>query len=73
MNTRVISLFLAVVMLVAMAAGCAPAVAPEAPSGEAAAETVTLEFTQWWEPELPEGEFRALMDEFEAQNPGRQG
>lgn len=31
---------------------------------------VTLEFAQWWEPELPAGEFRALMDEFEAQNPG---
>jgi len=35
-----------------------------------AQETVTLEFAQWWEPELPAGEFRALMDEFEAQNPG---
>ena len=33
-------------------------------------EPVTLEFAQWWEPELPAGEFRALMDEFEAQNPG---
>ena len=33
-------------------------------------ETVTLEFAQWWEPELPAGEFRALMDKFEAQNPG---
>lgn len=31
---------------------------------------VTLEFAQWWEPELPAGELRALMDEFEAQNPG---
>jgi multiple sugar transport system substrate-binding protein len=31
---------------------------------------VTLEFSQWWEPELPEGEFRALMDTFESQNPG---
>jgi multiple sugar transport system substrate-binding protein len=31
---------------------------------------VTIEFAQWWEPELPEGEFRALMDEFEEQNPG---
>lgn len=31
---------------------------------------VTLEFTQWWEPELPDGSFRALMDEFEKQNPG---
>ncbi len=35
-----------------------------------AQESVTLEFAQWWEPELPAGEFRALMDEFEAQNPG---
>lgn len=33
-------------------------------------DAVTLEFAQWWEPELPDGEFRALMDEFEAQNPG---
>ncbi|VEG29440.1 ABC transporter substrate-binding protein [Actinomyces howellii] len=31
---------------------------------------VTLEFTQWWEPELPDGTFRALMDTFEEQNPG---
>lgn len=31
---------------------------------------VTLEFQQWWAPELPEGSFRALMDEFEAANPG---
>jgi multiple sugar transport system substrate-binding protein len=25
----------------------------------------SLEFQQWWEPELPDGELRALMDEFE--------
>lgn len=31
---------------------------------------VTLEFAQWWEPELPEGAFRALMDRFEEENPG---
>jgi multiple sugar transport system substrate-binding protein len=36
----------------------------------AQSDGVTLEFSQWWEPELPAGEFRALMDEFEAQNPG---
>ena len=30
----------------------------------------TIEFIQWWEPELPEGSFRAIMDDFEAQNPG---
>jgi len=31
---------------------------------------VTLEFSQWWEPELPDGELRGLMDDFEAKNPG---
>ena len=30
----------------------------------------TIEFIQWWEPELPAGSLRAMMDEFEAQNPG---
>ena len=30
----------------------------------------TLEFSQWWEPELPDGALRGLMDEFEAANPG---
>src|SRR5690606_5018015 len=33
-------------------------------------DEVTLEFTQWWEPELPDGEFRALIDRFEEENPG---
>ena len=36
---------------------------------KAHAET-TIEFIQWWAPELPEGSFRGIMDEFEAQNPG---
>lgn len=31
---------------------------------------VTIEFAQWWEPELPDGQFRALIDEFEKENPG---
>jgi multiple sugar transport system substrate-binding protein len=31
---------------------------------------VTLELAQWWEPELPDGAFRALIDEFEDENPG---
>jgi multiple sugar transport system substrate-binding protein len=34
------------------------------------AQDVTLEFIQWWEPELPQGALRGLMDQFEAQNPG---
>ncbi|MDN4491007.1 sugar ABC transporter substrate-binding protein [Demequina sp. SYSU T00068] len=33
-------------------------------------EEVTLEFAQWWEPELPEGMLRGLMDQFEEENPG---
>lgn len=70
MNKKTMGLFLAVVMLAALLTGCtAPAAAPTTEGG-AAGETVTLEFTQWWEPELPEGAFRSLMDEFEAQNPG---
>jgi multiple sugar transport system substrate-binding protein len=31
---------------------------------------VTIEFAQWWEPELPDGAFRALIDDFEDENPG---
>jgi multiple sugar transport system substrate-binding protein len=39
-------------------------------STPARAADITLEFSQWWEPELPSGSFRALMNEFEAANPG---
>ena len=70
MKMRVISLFLVVAMLATIIAGCAPVAAPAAPAAPAGGEAVTLEFTQWWEPELPAGSFRALMDEFEAANPG---
>ena len=43
--------------------------------GPVAAQTsnsggVTIEFAQWWEPELPAGSLRAIMDDFQAQNPG---
>ncbi|MGL4649345.1 MAG: ABC transporter substrate-binding protein [Caldilineaceae bacterium] len=58
-------------MLVGCVAPAAPAAeAPADAAAESSGEEVTLEFTQWWEPELPEGAFRALMDEFEAANPG---
>src|SRR4029077_9632743 len=30
----------------------------------------TIEFVQWWEPELPAGALRGIMDSFEAANPG---
>ncbi|WP_026875040.1 ABC transporter substrate-binding protein [Jiangella gansuensis] len=49
----------------ALTAACGGGSGDDAASGE-----VTLEFSQWWEPELPEGSLRALMDEFEEQNPG---
>ncbi|MDR2484108.1 MAG: sugar ABC transporter substrate-binding protein [Treponema sp.] len=37
---------------------------------ETKSSAVTIEFIQWWEPELPAGSFRAIIDQFEAQNPG---
>lgn len=40
----------------------------EGDGGEA--EAVTLELAQWWEPELPDGAFRELIDGFEEANPG---
>ena len=47
-------------------AGCAPATGGDGgDDGD-----VTIEFAQWWEPELPDGEFRALIDQFEDDNPG---
>ena len=30
---------------------------------------VTLEFIQWWEPEMPEGTLASVVEEFEASNP----
>ncbi|GLI01728.1 ABC transporter substrate-binding protein [Phytohabitans aurantiacus] len=37
--------------------------------GASADGSVTLEFAQWWAPELPAGSFDKLMTEFTAQNP----
>jgi multiple sugar transport system substrate-binding protein len=39
-------------------------------TGPAHAADVTLDFAQWWEPELPPGALRGLMDKFESENPG---
>ncbi|MES2433733.1 MAG: sugar ABC transporter substrate-binding protein [Pseudomonadota bacterium] len=38
-------------------------------SGALAADT-TIEFIQWWEPEMPANALRGIMDDFEAANPG---
>jgi multiple sugar transport system substrate-binding protein len=45
-------------------AGCS------AGDGGDAGGDVTIEFAQWWEPELPDGALRGLIDQFEEQNPG---
>ncbi len=39
-------------------------------TGAAGGGDVTLEFSQWWEPELPPGALRGVMDDFEKANPG---
>ncbi|MFK4759374.1 ABC transporter substrate-binding protein [Microbacterium sp. ZW T5_45] len=52
-------------MTVLTVAGCSAGGGEEATGGD-----VTIEFAQWWEPELPDGEFRALIDQFEEENPG---
>jgi multiple sugar transport system substrate-binding protein len=74
-------LTVAAVAAVLTVAGCSPAaVDPEAVEGDGDAggeetgggDAVTLEFAQWWEPELPDGAFREIIDGFEQENPGVQ-
>jgi multiple sugar transport system substrate-binding protein len=46
------------------------AVAGCSAGGGTAGGEVTIEFAQWWAPELPEGAFQGLIDQFEEENPG---
>jgi multiple sugar transport system substrate-binding protein len=46
------------------------AVAGCSTGGGTADGEVTIEFAQWWAPELPEGAFQGLIDQFEEENPG---
>jgi multiple sugar transport system substrate-binding protein len=39
-------------------------------SATVALADTTIEFIQWWEPEMPAGALRGIMDGFEAANPG---
>lgn len=73
--SRKIILPIVALSVAGLAAGCSGGGAAPDQSGDmaesgASAGDVVLEFSQWWEPELPDGAFRALMDEFEAENPG---
>lgn len=47
-----------------------PAAAGASAGGGSGSGGTTLEFSQWWEPELPANALRGMMDTFEAANPG---
>ena len=51
-------------------AGLASATAAVALCASAALADTTIEFVQWWEPEMPAGALRGIMNDFEAANPG---
>ena len=51
-------------------AGLASATAVIALYASAALADTTIEFVQWWEPEMPAGALRGIMNDFEAANPG---
>jgi multiple sugar transport system substrate-binding protein len=63
-----------VVSALSLLAACAGEGAPIGANADdkstAADGSVVLEFSQWWEPELPKGALRGMMDDFEKANPG---
>ncbi len=61
---RLVGVVAAAAMVAAVAVGCGSKADDSSADG-----TVTLEFAQWWAPELPAGSFDKLMAEFTAQNP----
>jgi multiple sugar transport system substrate-binding protein len=66
---RRFSALLGAASVVALVAACTSGGSGGATGGDGGGVT-TLEFSQWWEPELPDGALRGLMNEFEAANPG---
>lgn len=56
-------------MAMALTAACGGGGATD-PATSSSGGEVTLEFAQWWEPELPANALRGLMDQFETENPG---
>jgi multiple sugar transport system substrate-binding protein len=62
---RLVGVVAAAVLVGAGAVGCGSSDNSSSSSGG----TVTLEFAQWWAPELPEGSFDKLISEFQTQNP----
>lgn len=64
----------AVLAAMGVLVACSGGGGADSPTGgagsEGSGEDVALDFQQWWEPELGDGDLRGLMDQFEAQNPG---
>lgn len=60
------------VVTMALAAACSSSSGSGATASAGGADGggVTLEFSQWWEPEMPANALRGMMDEFEKANPG---
>jgi multiple sugar transport system substrate-binding protein len=68
MAGRRVSAAIAAASVMVLAAACGGSSGGSGASGDKAGVT-TIEFSQWWEPELPKGSLRDLMDKFEAANP----
>ncbi|MDT5040251.1 MAG: multiple sugar transport system substrate-binding protein [Actinoplanes sp.] len=60
---RLLRVVAATTMVGVLAVGCG------SDDGSSGGGTVTLEFAQWWAPELPAGSFDKIMSDFTAQNP----
>jgi multiple sugar transport system substrate-binding protein len=69
MAGRRISAAIAAASVMVLAAACGGSSGGSAGASGDKAGVTTIEFSQWWEPELPKGSLRGLMDKFEAANP----
>jgi multiple sugar transport system substrate-binding protein len=63
---RLLGMVTATAMVSVAVMGCGSGDDSDSASGSG---EVTLEFAQWWAPELPAGSFEKLMSDFTAQNP----
>jgi multiple sugar transport system substrate-binding protein len=69
MARRRISATIAAASVMVLAAACGGSSGGSSGASGDKAGVTTIEFSQWWEPELPKGSLRGLMDKFEAANP----
>ena len=69
MAGRRISAAIAAASVMVLAAACGGSSGGSSGASGDKAGVTTIEFSQWWEPELPKGSLRGLMDKFETANP----